>query len=60
MDTLSRDYSIYSKTQLLVLVLIEELNVPGNVTHITWEGSGLHLSSSPHTELGDDGLNPGC
>ena len=32
----------------------------GNVAHTTWEGSGLHLSSSPHTELGTDGINPDC
>ena len=30
------------------------------IVHITWEGSGLHLSSSPHTELGTDGVNPDC
>ena len=30
------------------------------IVHTTWEGSGLHLPSSPHTELDDDGANPGC
>ena len=29
------------------------------ILHTTWEGSGLHLSSSPHTELRIDGVNPG-
>ena len=30
------------------------------ILHTTWEGAGLHLSSSPHTELGTDGVSPGC
>ena len=35
-------------------------NKPGSTTHTTWEGPGLHLPSSPHTELGADGANPDC
>ena len=38
----------------------EGINVGGIMMHSTWEGSGLHVPSSPHTELGDDGANPGC
>ena len=34
--------------------------VASNIIHTTWEGSGLHTLSSPHTELGTDGLIPGC
>ena len=30
------------------------------IVHTTWEGSGLQLSSSPHTEVGTDGVNPCC
>ena len=30
------------------------------ILHTTWEGSGLQLSSSPHTELGTDGVNTDC
>ena len=26
--------------------------------HTIWEGSGLHLPSSLHTELGGEGANP--
>ena len=32
--------------------------VVGSSKHITWEGFGLHIPSSPHTELLFDGVNP--
>ena len=34
--------------------------VVGIITHTAWEGSGLHVPLSTHTELGGDGTNPGC
>ena len=34
--------------------------VVGIIVHTTWVGSGLHVPSSPHTELGRDGANPDC
>ena len=34
-------------------------SVVGITVHITWEGSGLHLPLSTHTELDTDGVNPG-
>ena len=34
--------------------------VVGIIVHTTWVGSGLHVPSSPHTELGGDGANPDC
>ena len=47
----------------VVLFRIVSVSVPiasgVDILHITWEGSGLHLSSSPHTERGGDGANPG-
>ena len=35
-------------------------DVVGIIVHTTWVGSGLHVPSSPHTELGGDGANPDC
>ena len=32
----------------------------GILIHTTWEGSGFHLPSSPHTELVCDEVNPDC
>ena len=34
--------------------------VVGSSKHITGEGSGLHIPSSPHIELLFDGTNPDC
>ena len=34
--------------------------VVGIIMHTTWEGSGLHVPLSTHTELGGDGANPDC
>ena len=28
------------------------------IIHATWEGCGLHIPLSPHTELGGEGVNP--
>ena len=35
-------------------------SVVGIIVHTTWVGSGLHVPSSSHTELGGDGVNPDC
>ena len=33
-------------------------SVVGTIVHTTWVGSGFHVPSSPHTEVGTDGANP--
>ena len=38
---------------------VEGIDVVG-IMHITWEGFGLHVPFSSHTELGDEGVNPDC
>jgi len=32
--------------------------IVGSSKHVTWEGFGIHIPSSPHTELLLDGANP--
>ena len=39
---------------------MEGIDVIGIIMHTTWEGSGFQVPSSPHTELGCDGVNPDC
>ena len=37
---------------------IEGIDVVGIITHSTWEGSGLHVSFSSHTESDEVGVKP--
>ena len=39
---------------------VEGIVVVGIIMHTTWEGSGLHVPLSTHTESGGDGVNPDC
>ena len=48
-------------TDVAVVGDIEGIDVVGIIiVHTTWEGSGLHVPFSSHTELGGDGANPDC
>ena len=38
---------------------VEGIVVGGIIVHTTWEGLGLHVPFSSHTESGGDGANPG-
>ena len=59
-------YDIYIKlvrispvVTVVVVGDVEGIVVGGIITHITWEGFGLHVPFSSHTESGGDGVNPG-